>query len=461
MPLRYIFILLTFSATVAQGLWVNWLQDEAILVVDIPLVMLYIFGFTRKRLSQAPYALPALILTGVFFVWSHLGLFFAPNQLYFRQEMVMNIRALLIFIAIILFVNSKEDLQFIFLGFAGGILFQGLVAVHQWLIGPVGLGFLGEQRRTWQAQGTFVHASVLGMYLSLLCILTYRMAVFLRPKYHPLYVVGFLVGVLGLYASFNRATWLGFAAAMALMFVVDLFQGFLRSKRARTMLFLMVLVGAAGVARYGNTIVERFSDSEESLMADRSSSRKSLALDAIRIMNAHATVGTGLNNYRMYVDEKTAGLQIVHCSYLLIGAELGYPGLVIFSALLVSFLLVGAKGMRSKDVFVKNVSAALVGAMTCFAIAILPSPDYRNLYVKNHIWMIFGLTLVAAKLDYFVKKKTSRQSKSSRPKASTTNAGRGTVAPGSAQGTNGGPMPKRVDTNVQAEQFHRNIEIRH
>jgi len=461
MPLRYIFILLTFCATVAQGLWVDWLQDEAILVVDIPLVMLYILGFTRKRLRQAPYALPALILTGAFFVWSHLGMFFAPNQVYFRQEMVMNIRALLIFIAIILFVNSKEDLQFIFLGFAGGILFQGLVAIHQWLRGPVGLSFLGEQHWGWQAMGTFVHASVLGMYLSLLCILTYRMAVFLRPKYHPLYVVAFFVGAVGLYASFNRATWLGFAVSMTIMFAIDLFRGSVLKKKTIGIIGLMAVFALAGAIRYGTTMVERFSDTEESLMAERTSSRKSLALDALRIMNNHPYLGTGLNNYREYVNPETAGTRIVHCSYLLVGAELGYPGLAIFIATIASFFWVGIKGMRSKDTFVSNVSAALVTAMISFCIAILPSPDYRNLYVKNHIWMIFGLTLVVAKIDHFTKKKTSLQKKASKPDASEANMGRGSIALASSAESNGGSKPTQSDDSLRKEPFQRNIEIRH
>ena len=34
----------------------------------------------------------------------------------------------------------------------------------------------------------------------------------------------------------------------------------------------------------------------------------------------------------------------------------------------------------------------------------LPSPDYRNLYVKNHIWMVFGITLVVAKIDAYQRK---------------------------------------------------------
>jgi len=399
---KYIFILLTFCATVSQGLWVKWLQNEGILVVDIPLVLLYIFG--RSKMKQAPYTIPALVLVIVFFLWSNIGLFFAPNKLYFRQEGIENIRALLIFLSIILFVNNKQDLQYIFVGFAAGLTFQGLIAMHQWLRGPVGLTFLGEHVLGWQAQGTFVHPSVFGMYSALLSILTYRVAVFLRPKYHQFFVFAFFIGVVGLYASFNRATWLAFAISMSIMFVVDLFRGLLFKKRSRKLILIILVVALAGFIRYGNLIIERFSDSKESLMANRSSSRKSLALDAIRIIKAHPVLGVGLNNYREYVNPETAGTKIVHCTYLLVGAELGLPGLALFLAMMAAFFRIGIRGIKSPDPFISNISAALVTAMMAFAIAILPSPDYRILYVKNHIWMIWGLTLVTAKLDYHMKK---------------------------------------------------------
>ncbi len=414
---KYILILLTFCATIAQGLWINWLDDEGILVVDIPLILLYIFG--HKKLKLAPKTLFALVPVIVFMLWVHIGIFFAPNKLYFRQETVENIRATLIFIALISFINTKEDLQYVFLGFAIGATFQGLIAWHQWLRGPVGLGFLGEQPGLgWQAQGTFVHASVFGMYISLLSIFNYRMAVFLRPKYHKLYVAAFFIGVVALYASYNRATWIAFATSMTLMFFVDVFRGNAFKKRSAKLIFVIALIAAAGAARYGADIVNRFNDAEDSLEANRSSSRKSLALDALRIIHNHPLVGVGLNNYREYVNPETAGTKLVHCSYLLVAAETGWFGLALFLSILFSFIFIGVRTMKSKDALLSNVAAALVTAMISFSIAILPSPDYRISYVKNHIWMIFALTLVVAKLDYHLstRKKVKKVAKSSAPK---------------------------------------------
>jgi O-antigen ligase len=399
---RYLLILFTFCATVAQGLWVDAVQDEGILVIDIPLLLLYIFG--RKRIKQAPVAMLPTILAVVFVAWSAIGLFFAPNQLFVKQEMLMNIRILLIFYAIITFVNTKEDLQYFFLGFAFGLFYEGLIAIHQWLRGPVGLGFLGEQQVGWQAMGTFVHPSVAGFYFSLMSVLVFRMAVYLRPKFHKFYVAAFFIGVIGLYATYNRANWLGFAGAMGIMFVLDFFRGRALTKRARGILAFIALVGLAGMLRYGTLIIERFSDAEDSMMADRSSSRKSLALDAWRIIQDHPVVGVGLNNYREYVNKETAGLKIVHCTYLLVTAELGFVGGVLFVAIILAYLWAGFWTRQSKDEFLYHVSSAALTGIIAFAIAMLPSPDYRNLYVKNHIWMVFAITLVAAKIEFYQRK---------------------------------------------------------
>ena len=395
---KYIFILLTFFATIAQGIWVNWLNDEGLLVVDLPLVLLFVFG--RKKLSLSPSSIALVVFAAIFMIWSHIGYFYAPNRVYFWQETIMNIRTVLIFVAIISFVNSKEGLQNVFLGLTIGATFQGVIAMHQWLRGPVGLGFLGEQPfLSWQAQGTFVHASVFGMYISLMTILNYRMAVFLRPKYHKLYAAAFFIGVIALYASLNRSTWLAFAFSMVVMFIVDTVRGKTFQPRARKFIVLIGVVMLAGIVRYGPIIVDRFSDAEETLTDDRSSSRKSLALDAMRIIGDHPVFGVGLNNYREFVDKETAGTKVVHCSYLLIAAELGWTGLVFFSGILATAGMLGIKLMRSNDHYVSNVAAALVTALMSFSIAILPSPDYRILYVKTHIWMILGLMVVLAKLE--------------------------------------------------------------
>lgn len=398
MQLKWALMLLTFCATISQGIWIEPLKDEGLMIVDIPLILVYILG--RKKLKQAPLAFFPLVLVVIFFIWSHIGIGFAVNKVYFWQELVQNIRVMLIFWAVISFINTKEDMQNLFLGLACGAIFQGLIGIHQWLRGPVGLGFLGEQFSGWQAQGTFVHPSVYGMYISLLTILNFRMAVFLRPKYHKIYVAAFFIGATALYASLNRATWLGFAISMTFIFLADSIRGAAFNKRTRGMLLFILLVATFGAVQYGSDIIDRFSDAEESMMADRSSSRMSLAKDAIRIIGEHPVVGTGLNNYREYVNDDTQGTQIVHCTYLLVGAELGIPGMVIFILLLLSFLFIGMKGTKIKDLYLRNVSTALITAIISFAVAILPSPDYRIIYVKIHIWMIFALILVVQKIHY-------------------------------------------------------------
>lgn len=404
---KYLLILLTFFATIAQGITISGIQDyiagpDPIHIVDIPLFLLFVLG--RKRLPQARHATLPIVFTILFFLWSASGLFFAVNKPFVNQELLYNLRSLLIFFAIILFVNSKEELQYFFLGFAFGLLYEGLIAVHQWLRGPVGLSFLGEQFWGWQAMGTFVHPSVAGFYMSLMSVLTFRMAVYLRPKYHTFYIAAFFIGVVALYATLNRANWLGFAGAMVIMFSIDFFRGKALTKKARGLLTMMAVMALLGTLRYGSVIIDRFSDAEDSMMAERSSSRKNLALDAVRIMNDHPVTGVGLNNYREFVSKETAGLQIVHCSYLLIGAELGYPGLILFVLIILSFLYVGFKSRKSRDQFMYHIASAAVTGILAFAIAMLPSPDYRNLYVKNHIWMVFGITLVVAKIDAYQRK---------------------------------------------------------
>ena len=78
---------------------------------------------------------------------------------------------------------------------------------------------------------------------------------------------------------------------------------------------------------------------------------------------------------------------------------------MFFSGILIAAGVLGIKLMRSNDNYISNVAAALVTALMSFSIAILPSPDYRILYVKTHIWMILGLIVVLAKLESHLSRK--------------------------------------------------------
>lgn len=442
---RVLYFLLAFCATVSQGLWVRPLRTEAILIVDIPLFLLFVLG--RSTRPRHPGSTTLLIAMIFFILWPVVGALNAVNRHVAFVNMITNVRAFLIALAIFRYVNSKKDMEYLIMGLGAGLLFQGTIALYQFKFGYAGFGFLGEGAATWRTTGTLGHPNVLAMYSMMLIPLVYRFATFIETKYRTYFFVVFVIGIGALFTSQGRACWLAFAISMLLFFLYDLKGKRVFSKETRRIWLLLALVAAVGAVRYTPVIISRFSDTEQSLVGGGTSSRLFLALDAIRIIGENPVYGVGLENYRLHASELTMGDKFVHCSYLLVAAETGIIGGIIFLWLLFEALRQGFKVMRSEDKFIANVAIGVMTAVVAFDIAILPSPDYRIPWVKNHIWLLFGLTLALGKMDYWARRRRERLRALAEVKRRSTNV-KGVEERGS------GDVIKNNGANVQ---FQRRV----
>ncbi|MCR4439431.1 MAG: O-antigen ligase family protein [bacterium] len=396
--IRALYFLLAFCGTVTQGLWVAPLNTEAILILDIPLLLLFVLGHNRRPLNpQIRRIIPMMV---VFLLWPVVAIPGAVDKQAAVASMITNVRALFICLAVLLFVNTRNDMEALLAGVSAGLLFQGAVAVLQFRFGYVGLGFLGEGGRSWRAGGTLGHPNVLAMYAMMLSPLAYRMAAFGRGKYRWFFFVAFLVGVAALFASQGRACWLGFAVSMILFFLLDVRKKRIVSRRTIAVWVLLAVVGIAGGYKYRTILTSRFTGAEEELVGQKTSSRMYLAKDALRIIRQHPAVGVGLENYKLHAGEEIMGDKFVHCSYLLVAAEAGVPGLLLFLLLLGMMLSFAWRLARSADPFVANVGTGIMTAMVGLSVALLPSPDYRIVWVKNHVWLLFGISLALGKIAY-------------------------------------------------------------
>ena len=326
--IRIIYFLFAFCGTISQGLWIGPLNAEVILIVDIPLLMMFIVG--KNTLRKDPKSKKVLLAMQLYLLWTFVGLLFAFNKHDAFLDVITNVRAFLIMLAVYRYLNSKKDLEFFLLGIGCGLLFQGLVGVYQWRIGYANLRFLGEMNFGWQSSGTFVHPNVYGLYLLLLTPLVYRLAFFIETKWKNIFLIIFLVGVTALFAAQSRACWLGFTGAMCIFGFYDLIRRRLLKTKMMKLWVIVGFLGIFGIIQYGYIITGRFADAEESMTAKRSSSRLSLAKDAVRIIGENLVWGVGPDNYSYFASENTAGLRVVHCTYLLIAAELGMPGIIFF-----------------------------------------------------------------------------------------------------------------------------------
>lgn len=150
--------------------------------------------------------------------------------------------------------------------------------------------------------------------------------------------------------------------------------------------------------------IERFEQAGED---KTSQARLTLWEDGFEILNRHPALGIGYDNWLPYYRRTYGGRLVPHNIFVEAGAELGYPGLVVF------FLLVGATfrlnwrtrrmSLRFSDGggFLRNMSlafdAALVGYLVC------------GLFVTVLFYPFFWINLTMSACLYLISRSRARE----------------------------------------------------
>lgn len=183
---------------------------------------------------------------------------------------------------------------------------------------------------------------------------------------------------LGLYWSQSRGAIMSLmAAGMAYFFV-----RFRLTAKSMAAIFGMVVV-----AMVFFSLIQR---GEEDLEGS-SSSRWNYAVTGFRMLKSNPIVGVGLNNYAKYYEAFTPaftewGNRTAHSSWVLVMAEAGLPGLVLFIALYVTVLKAGWRAREEvPEFFLAMVSYGVAMSFLSHTFTFIP-------------YLLFALVLAAARI---------------------------------------------------------------
>jgi len=396
-----LFFILGMLTSVNQGvtLVLGQLTDgtargaDVFMPLDIPL---YLLLMTKKKASvNTRYAIFVNVITAfvfLFYLFSFSSEFIAVEKAEGRFMIVHLTRALLLFHLMATRLSDQAEILALVKGLLLGLLFQSAIGFYQWQIGPVVLPFF-DIVNTWRSSGTLGPPNAFGAYLLTLVPFAVRGVFYLpmRPKW--LWGTVLLLSTASLFSSYVRGAWLAFMISMLIFFLVDMSKSKLTTRKKITFIVIVIIFGIGMSIKYGDEIVNRMADSEESMMGDAKHSRKSLALDALRIIDEHPILGVGINNYRYYADKQIGGTRIVHNAYLLITAEQGVVGGILFVVVHLSILIVGMRLLRSPSTFYYQMGAAALTSMLGICIYHLVAPDYRLTGVIIQHWRSVGMVL--------------------------------------------------------------------
>ncbi len=273
-------------------------------------------------------------------------------------------------------VRDEPDLKWVLTGLMAAVVFQSSLSIYQALAGkPLGLSFLGET--DWSVRqiigdqlwirpiGTFWSTNQLAMFLGMaLPVVGALLIVRTGPGMKAGAAVTLFLGVLAAGFTLSRGAWIGLVLSVILLLAFGL--------RRRSIAVSHVLLGLVGLsmllltmnALSDGTVILRLTEDDRGSFAGRIP----LMRGALTVVIDYPLFGSGLNNYQDTIRRydstgaytETGYLPVVHNLFLLLAAEIGLLGVIVFLWLLAVLAWRGFRfSFRDKG---KSILAATVVA---------------------------------------------------------------------------------------------------
>lgn len=327
------------------GLWLleQWRRDAprwrwGPTAVTLPLALFSLLVLIRLNGEMAHYA---AMLGLCWFVY-----LFLVNRPAFRRHTLFWVLALALIVqgavALVQFLGQRE---------------LGLYWLGEPVLYPAREGTSVVQRGTdhWlRAYGLNSHPNQLGLLLTALCLLLWRWrpltveetAVSIARRW--LFWLALALGLAGLLVSLSRSAWLALLVGGFVYVIYATVLGKPPFRRRAIILPLAVL--AAGLLLfglvYGDVLAGRFLDLDSPLESRSLWERRRDAALALNLLAAHMETGVGLGQYQIAAAQINPDAAVVHNVPLLVGAELGWPGLLLWLAWWLAPLVVYGRNLR-------------------------------------------------------------------------------------------------------------------
>jgi O-antigen ligase len=331
--------------------------------VDILLIILFILRMMTGRDSKT-YSAPTgrnvsiwPLAVGLLVV-SFISIYWARDSYVSLYGVVKVAEGILLYRLI---SSSKYSLEKAGIAFVASAVVQSVISILQFTmqktVSSKWLGMASHEsfvsgtsvvetatNRFLRAYGSLPHPNILAGFLAVGIIILLGFYLHKKTSFNK-YILGLLaILIAGLYFSFSRAGWLGVLIAIIYFLATAIYQ----SKNWRTEIAKIVGVIAVVFIMltmiYPETLSTRIVSTAR-LEQKSFSDRATYFQQATDLLEENWLHGVGINNYTLAVkDSVDSGLpgkdyQPVHNVYLLVFTELGFFGLVIFLAIILSVVV--------------------------------------------------------------------------------------------------------------------------
>lgn len=246
-----------------------------------------------------------------------------------------------------------------------------------------GVSVLKNESGRWlRAYGTFPHPNILGGFLG--AVLAMAASLFVLRENKKWILISVPIILLGLLVSFSRATWLGLVVGIGwLAGIIYQRNNFTERKNFWKMIFVFSAAGIIFTFILKDVIFPRF-DSVIIGKENSVSERETTWREAVFLIRKHPFAGVGVGNYTVALIQKypsipVYAIQPAHNVFLLVGAELGLIGMIIFLGLVYKIVA---------SIFSCDAKVCVSGVPFLAALLVLTP----SLFIDHFLWSShFGL----------------------------------------------------------------------
>ncbi|OPY56456.1 MAG: O-Antigen ligase [Pelotomaculum sp. PtaU1.Bin035] len=352
-------------------------------------------GRSHCRLYLSPIFIPLLLFFLVMFYATVTSVSFLDSA----SELLIPVTGLIYLLVIVNIFDRKEKLDRFIFCLAVAATITAAYAVYQYYAGAN----VVELKKEWvdtvknpdiknRAYAVFENPNLLAQYLVLLTTLSLGAILnAVRPWQRMFFTLTAALATFCLVLTYSRGGWLALVAALA---VFALFKN-------KLLVQVLAITGVTASALMPPAVIHRLS-TVTSLKDTSNAYRLDTWLSTLSLIKTHWETGVGLGRKafaRVYYTHMINSNVVPHSHnlYLQLISEFGILGLAVFCWLFLGIFRLGLKISAAGNTRVKNLNAAIMGALAGFFIH--SGVDYFLWYYKLGIllWLLVAAVLVLEK----------------------------------------------------------------
>ncbi|MEW6618024.1 MAG: O-antigen ligase family protein [bacterium] len=385
-------------------------------VTDLFLVILYAYlikDFITRRLS---IQIPAVAIFWLLLIILGLGsIIFSPYRTMAAYEIISMTKMLLLFIYLVNYGKTRNQIKLVVAALMIGVFLQIIYGLMQHFCGlNLPLQRLGQSpemvteelgMRTASRVGAMLgHPNIFAGYLVMLLPLAFIL-IFVRISiwYKALCIAILVFGEMALILTLSRGGWISFATSVMVILFLRPAVG---RQRIITLIFILGSALVIGLL-FSGTIIQKFILSDPASI----SSRVECMYIAWRMIQSNFWWGTGLNSFTFVMsDYDYSGIQWgkmdppVHNIYLLIFAEQGIFGILLFLSICFMVIRVGISNLKGKD---NLLNAINLGSLAGFIAILVQGVGDWNLRINTTVRVFWTLAAMIFAIHFWNQKQES------------------------------------------------------